>query len=480
VAMAKDFWPSMKKAYDYCASTDEDGDGLMDNTKAGLAAVETGTLRRRDVLTDVFLGAAWTEAAAAAAELAAIAGDPFAATAQAAAAKAQQSLNARFLDDGGRRIYFAYMKDGKGQAEPTVWPGFGLWRGVFDAARPAVAGALDDLAGAGVGADWGARMLSIDSALYGPLSYNNGASWPFLTGFAALALYANGRPDAAWTYLDGTADLTFLESRGYMAELFSGDRLRSIDAAVPHQLFATTGFVSTLMRGLVGLNALPAGTRDGQPVPARLQLAPQLPAGWRWLKIRNLRWQHVTADVSITRDAAGLAIEVSPRGGALPVELHAILPPGARQLTRDLLWRPAAPAGSPSRGLRLARVEEVSGPSTFRLRASPGVQVQPLHAPLELGSLSSRLRIIDATLEGPVYTLRVEGRRGRSYQIRLLAPPVTSVEGATLLSPAGADGGPDGHLLRLDMPPADTAATGAVLKRADWAGATVRVRLRQP
>ena len=344
-AMAKDFWPSMKKAYDYCASTDEDGDGLMDNTKAGLAAVETGTLRRRDVLTDVFLGAAWTEAAEAAAELAELAGDPFAATAKTAAAKARASLNARFLDDQGRRIYFAYMKDGKGQAEPTVWPGFGLWRGVFDATRPAVAGALDDLAGAGVGADWGARMLSIDSALYGPLSYNNGASWPFLTGFAALALYANGRPDAAWTYLDGTADLTFLESRGYMAELFSGDRLRSIDAAVPHQLFATTGFMSTLMRGLVGLNALPAGTLDGQPVPARLRLAPQLPAGWGWLTIRNLRWQGVTADVSITRDAGGLSVEITPRGGTLPVELHAILPPGSRQLTRDLLWRPMTPGG---------------------------------------------------------------------------------------------------------------------------------------
>ncbi len=264
------------------------------------------------------------------------------------------------------------MKDGKGQAEPTVWPGFGLWRGVFDATRPAVAGALDDLAGAGVGADWGARMLSIDSALYGPLSYNNGASWPFLTGFAALALYANGRPDAAWTYLDGTADLTFLESRGYMAELFSGDRLRSIDAAVPHQLFATTGFMSTLMRGLVGLSALPAGTLDGQPVPARLRLAPQLPAGWDRLTIRNLRWQGVTADVSITRNAGGLSVEITPRGGTLPVELHAILPPGSRQLTRDLLWRPVTPGGSTSRGLHLRRFESVAARCGLRAPRDAG------------------------------------------------------------------------------------------------------------
>ncbi len=478
-ALAKDFWPSMKQAYGYCLSTDEDGDGLMDNTKAGLAAVETGTLRRRDVLTDVFLGAAWTEAAEAAAELASIAGDPVAPAARAAAAKARESLNRRFLDDEGRRIYFAYMKDGKGQAEPTVWPGFGLWRGVFDAARPAAAGALDDLAGAGVGADWGARMLSIDSALYGPLSYNNGAAWPFLTGFAALALYANGRPDAAWGYLDGTADLTFIESRGYTAELFSGDRLRSIDAAVPHQLFATTGFVSTLMRGLAGIGVLPAGTRNGEPLPDRLVLAPQLPAGWTFLKIRNLKWHGVTADVSITRDAAGLSMAVAPRGGTLPIELRAILPPGSRPLTRDLHWRSVDPGGDASRGLRLWRMESVTAPSTFSLRATAGIQAAPVHAPLLHGDVSSRLRVIDATLDGGTYTLRVEGRRGRTYRLRLFAPGAITVSGARVVSgdAPGMRESPGTSILEIDMPPADRAAAGPGARRADWAIVSIAVQI---
>jgi glycogen debranching enzyme len=480
-ALAKDFWPSMKKAYDYCASTDEDGDGLMDNTKAGLAAVETGTLRRRDVLTDVFLGAAWTEAADAAAELASIAGDPFAPAARAAATKARHSLNARFLDDNGRRIYFAYMKDGKGQAEPTVWPGFGLWRGVFDATRPAVAGALDDLAGAGVGADWGARMLSIDSALYGPLSYNNGASWPFLTGFAALALYSNGRPDAAWTYLDGITDLTFLESRGYMAELFSGDRLRSIDAAVPHQLFATTGFMSTLMRGLVGLNVLPAGTRNGRQLPDRLVLAPQLPAGWTWLKIRNLKWRGVTADVSITRDDTGLSVSIAPRGGSLPVEFHASFPPGTSLAGRAgaMGWQAEPPSPGPNRGPRLWRFDEVLTPVLFDIPYAPGIEVAPIQDPLQLGDLSSRLRIIDAWLDGATYTLKVEGRRGRSYQVRMLIPYRMTIDGARVLENLGAR--PPAvspiRLVAIDMPPADPAASGAVLKRSDWAMMTVTVHL---
>jgi len=239
--------------------------------------------------------------------------------------------------------------------------------------------------------------------------------------------------------------------------------------------------VSTLMRGLVGLAALPATTLDGRAVPARLRLAPQLPAGWERLTIRNLRWHDVTADVSIARAAGGFSVHVAPRGGALPIEMHAMLAPGSRQLTRDLLWRPATPGAGTSRGLELVRTETVAAPSTFTLRATPGIRVVPLHEPLELGDLSSRLRVIDATLDGSVYTLRVEGRRGRSYLVRLLAPPTVSVQGAVVLPPAaGAAGTPEGQLLRIDMPPADPASAGAVLRRTDWATATVRVTLRQP
>jgi hypothetical protein len=159
------------------------------------------------------------------------------------------------------------------------------------------------------------------------------------------------------------------------------------------------------------------------------------------------------------------------------VEIHAILPPGSVQLTRDALWRPETPGGGPSRGLRLVRTAEVSAPASFTLRAAPGIQVIPLHEPLQPGDLSSRLRVIDATIDGRTYTLRVEGRRGRSYRVRLIAPPVAAVDGATLLPLEAYAGQTDGRLLRIDMPPVDAAASGAVLRRSDWAAATVTVRL---
>ncbi len=400
VALVKDFWPSIRKAYDYCASTDEDGDGLMDNTKAGLAAVETGTLRSRDVLTDVFLGAAWTEAAAAAAELAEIAGDPLVATARAAHEKARASLNARFLDDTSKRINFAYMKDGKGQAEQTVWPAFGIWRGVFDASRPAVAGALDELAGAGIGADWGARMLSRESRLYEPLSYNNGASWPFLSGFAILALYSQHRAEAAWTYLDGTADLTFMEPRGYMPELFSGDLLRSVDAAVPHQLFATTGFMSGVMRGMLGLREPSPLAPDGA-----LTIEPQMPPEWNRMTLRRLRWRDASFDVTLSREPAGVAVTVSNQGTARPLVVRLALPPGAE-------------AEGAARELRFAGGR---APRTQRVRVRQGFELVAERAPLKLGDPSGRLRIIRTSVSGKDFTATLQGVRGRTYRVRLRA-----------------------------------------------------------
>jgi hypothetical protein len=469
LALAREFWPSMRKAYDYCASTDEDGDGLMDNTKAGLAAVETGTLRRRDVLTDVFLGAAWTEAAAAAADLAAVADPAFEPTARAAAAKARASLNLRFLDDQNRRIHFAVMKDGKGQSEQTVWPAFGIWRGVFDTDRPAVAGMLDELAGSGLGTDWGARMLSRESKLYEPLSYNNGAVWPFLTGFASLALYTGHRAPAAWAYLDGTADLTFLEARGYMAELFSGDRLRSVDAAVPHQLFATTGFVSTLMRGLVGLGAgEPAPDADRARMKSPVRLAPQLPPGWRYLRVKNLQWQDSRFDVALERADSSYSVRITPRAGArVPLQLELTLPPGAELLPskrRATGFKTNAGRGFPglsavkgspaeaglkarstgletsgtfvvaggdqTRGIRVALSGDFATEELLQVRYRPGIEIAPINEPLQSGDEPRRLRIIDARLEGQTYTVQIQGLSGQRYRVRLDVPfAVASISG---------------------------------------------------
>ena len=408
VAFARDVWPSVRKAYDYCVSTDEDGDGLMDNTKAGLAAVETGKLRRDDVLTDVYLASAWTDAAGAVAELATLLQDPFAATARQAYEKARGSLNTRFLDDAGRRIYYAWTRAGRGDAEPTAWSAFGIWRGVFDERRPAVGGMLDELARPGIASDWGARLLSRESPAYEPQSYNNGAVWPFLTGFATLALYSQHRAPAAWAYLDGTADLAFLESRGYTPELLSGERLRSLDPAVPHQLFSTSGFLSGFMRGLLGMKEPSASDPT-----AALGLEPQLPPAWDHVGVRRLRWRDAVYDVDISRASTSVDVSVTQSGQSRPIVVR-------------------LPSAAGTTDVRFDRT------ATRHVAVVRGPEIWPVQEPLRLGDESQRLRVIDTRFDGRRFTARLAGRSARSYRVRVYSPaPIASVAGATIVSQDG-------------------------------------------
>jgi len=453
-AFAKDYWPSMRKAWDYCASTDEDGDGLMDNTKAGLV-IETGALRSRDVQTDVFLATVWTEAAAAMTDLAKIADPAFLPTAQAAATKARAAINRRFLDDTNRRINFAILKNGTGQAEQTDWPAFGIWRGVFDPGHAAVDGMLDELARAGLGTDWGARMLSKESKLYEPLSYNNGASWPFLSGWAALALYKGGRPDAGWQYVDALADLTFLEARGFIPELLSGDRLRSIDAAVPHQLFATTGFASALMRGVVGLEETDTG----------LRLTPNLPASWTYLRIKRLSFRGAHANVEIRRQEGGLSVRADGDKGPVSLDVVLTLPPGSElaSSSRTTGWRALPPRPGAAGPEVQVPLQAGPVPQTVTVRARPGIRLMPVHPPLALGDESQRLRVVDAAVRDGIYVARLQGRTGRTYEARLDVPfDVAAIEGA-------AEVGREGTVRVLAIP--IPAGPG------EWADATLRVRL---
>jgi hypothetical protein len=266
-------------------------------------------------------------------------------------------------------------------------------------------------------------MLSNEGALYDHQSYNNGAVWPFLSGFAALALYENERLHAAWFYVEGAKSLAFLEGRGYVPELFSGDRSKPVDAAVPHQLFSTSGFVAPLLRGLVGI------------APGRL--APRIPPGWDRLRVENLRHGGVY-DLDWSRRRAGKetveTLKLAPReGNALPeLVVERRLPLGAKLLG----------GGSPS-------FRPKPGPQAqiLSLRYRGGIEVVPLHEPLRSGERSSRLRILDERLEGGTYVARLEGRRGRTYRLRVLdgAPRVLEVS----IPEGSGEWGP--HELRLTI-----------------------------
>ena len=68
------------------------------------------------------------------------------------------------------------------------------------------------IASSAIMTDWGARPLSATSPLFDPLHYNNGAVWPFVTGWVALAQYRYHNALAGRFALDAVARTTFESS----------------------------------------------------------------------------------------------------------------------------------------------------------------------------------------------------------------------------------------------------------------------------
>jgi hypothetical protein len=105
--------------------------------------------------------------------------------------------------------------------------------------------------------------------------------------------------------------------------------------------------------------------------------------------------------------------------------------------------RPGLPPGAePTRGssgeLRLPGRQVRESAS---IDVQPGIEIAPVHAPMRLGDLSQRLRVISTSFDGRRFVARLEGRRGRTYTLRASVPfRIESIVGGDArgsMSPAG-------------------------------------------
>ena len=54
-AYLREIWPNLQKAYQWCVSTETDGDGIIENTSGGLGAIEVGEIGE-GIHQDIYLG----------------------------------------------------------------------------------------------------------------------------------------------------------------------------------------------------------------------------------------------------------------------------------------------------------------------------------------------------------------------------------------------------------------------------------------
>ena len=426
-------WPNVRKAYEWSRKADSDGDGLMENTIAGAGALEVGDLQA-GIVSDVYLSGVWIAALERFARLAEVMKEPaLAMEARTIRKKALATLEQKLWLPGPGQYAFAVLEGGQVNENLTAWPATAMAFDVFDPVRGAEMAAR--LASDEIMTDWGARPLSARSSLFDPLHYNNGAVWPFVTGWVSLAQYRYHNAPAGRFALEAIARTGFDHSLGRNPEVISGRVYKPLDTAVPHQFFATSMVITPLVRGLLGIDVdAPAG---------RVTLAPHLPAEWDSVRVDNLALGSDRLSYVVRRSGRTLLAEVwrtaGDAGRPIDVTFAPALPVGAEGITTMVPGEPAIE--------RFPGAVVVRSSARMRERLRLGVSwtggweswVPPV-AP-RVGDRSQALRVVSERVAEGAYRLTIQGRASTTYQLRVRGPGerairTISVEPSVAVMPA--------------------------------------------
>jgi hypothetical protein len=407
----KQSWPSLQRAYEWCLTTDGNGDGLMDNAKAGLGALEFGSLT--GIETDIYLAAVWTRAAFGMAELARAVGDEnLVARATADHEKALKALEAKFWDAEAGQYSYAFNKDGKLVKELTPWCSVPLMWHIGGAERAAQM--LEKMSSADLATDWGIKILSSRSSLYEPLNYNYGAVWPFLTGYVAAAHYEDDNCLQAYELVAANAGHFFDNALGHVTELFSGALHVWPQEAVAHQGFSATGFVLPFVRGLLGLKADAAAKR--------VDFEPNFPADWSEVEVENFKIAQEAVSLKYRRSESDVRLEISSRSDtSLKMTFAPSFGLGVRVRDVRLNGQPLQFEVLPPRALVRPVIKlSLSGQDVVEVKFDPAVEILPPKVESRVGDFDTGLKIIRQELDGRSLKLVVEGLAGRDYTLGLI------------------------------------------------------------
>lgn len=302
-AFLRAHWPGVLRAWRYCLSTLDPGDGLP--------RVPAGKMshNEQDRLTDeLTLSAAWVRAAEAMGALAAAMDDArLADEAKAAATRARAAIRVRYRDEARRRWISGFTHAGQ---PGESFLGADLAAIASGAADPAeTAATLDAIASPAYLTGWGLRSKPSTAPDYDPEAYSRGSVWGLGTAAAAEALWRAGRADTAWRAWRALVPWAAQDSLGHMHEVQSGEAFVPQRESVPEQTWSSAAFVSAAIGGLLGLD-VDARTRT-------LRFAPQPPPAWRSLRVERIRIGAGEVDLAWRRDADGAVLEIDNRGPPL-------------------------------------------------------------------------------------------------------------------------------------------------------------------
>lgn len=279
---------NVHKAMEFSASTDTDGDHLIEIQHVGHGWLEGGDYFMLG--TEYYLSGIWARALRDAAWLSTLTGNNDKAAAYAAEYEIVRDEIENFWNPKG---YYNYAKDENGIYSTSLLclPTFPVWLGVADEERAYTM--VKAYAGADFSTDWGVRQTNDPRQEDNVGPYDECNIWPLFTGSVSLAEYHTGRYNQGFEHMMASLLCYKSASHGHVPEVLRGNSFRS-GGITRHQCWSETAVTGPAIQGMLGYSC--------DATAGSLVLAPRIPFNWNGIKVGNLRCGNDKVSFEMTRE----------------------------------------------------------------------------------------------------------------------------------------------------------------------------------
>lgn len=416
-------WQHIKRAIDFCYSTDTDKDHLIENTNVGHGWVEGGGLYTAH--TEVYLAACWSAALREASIMANAIGETAESITYNKESEAvKKIINEKYWSKEKNFLSFSKLKNGKFNSEKTVLAAVPVYFDMLDSikAKKVVNAYAENY----FSSDWGVRILREDSPIFNPRGYHTGSVWPLFTGWTALAEYKNRNYTQGFSHIMNNLLVYKNWALGFVEEVLNGAEYKP-SGVCRHQCWSQTMVLQPTIEGMLGLEA--------DALNSRLKLSPHFPADWDSVKVENIKVGYYSVDMKMKRVSGKTIYEFTNSSNyELAIDFSPTFPSGTKFKSAFIDGKPAVIDNS---GFSTINFSFTLGKSAkIEIEHNGGIAVLPNVVLPKVNSTSDGFRILSDKLNGNNYEVVVQGKSENKNEMKVYAADgkINSVENGKIIS----------------------------------------------
>jgi glycogen debranching enzyme len=420
----RSIWPNIRKAIEFCFSTDTDDDHLIENTDVGHGWVEGGGLYGTH--STLYLVSCWAEALREASYMAALLEkNDEAERYQKESQEVVRIINTDFMNPETGFFNDGLYRDGSYLSEPTIQASIPLY--FRQTANENAAPMLQAFAGNGFSSDWGTRIISSESRFFNPRGYHTGSVWPLFTGWTALAEYRYGGYIQGYSHIMNNLQIYHHWSKGFIEEVLHGLEYRP-SGVCAHQCWSETMVLQPVIEGMLGLEC--------DALQKRIKLAPGFPFDWDSVSVQHIRLGDCFIDFSFAKSGnKSLYLFIKDGPGPITVDFNPLFPPG---------WQlKQIKPGKGGLGHKLEMIRQgvrihtefsLADSCLIEIEGEKGISILPLVTNPSPGDHSEGFRIISTELKDHTYKVTLEGPSGKTGFFNLLVTGFQIISTSNIIS----------------------------------------------